>query len=80
MWGCGGGGYLDICNGSNEVVRTKLNKEVDTDVVLLVEENDLGLGLRVSAVTGSSIPVVAAHTTVQSPVQAKLVLKLSFAI
>ena len=32
-------------------------------MVLLVEENDLGLGLRVSAVTGSSIPVVAAHTT-----------------
>ena len=33
------------------------------DVVWLVEENDLGLGLRVSAETGSSIPVVAAHTT-----------------
>ena len=49
-------------NGSNEVVRAIIEKEVDIDVVWLVEENDLGLGLRVSAETGSSIPVVAAHT------------------
>ena len=62
MWGCGGGGYLDIFNGSNEVVRSIIEKEVDIDVVWLVEENDLGLSLRVSAETGSSIPVVAAHT------------------
>ena len=48
---------------SNEVVRAIIEKEVDIDVVWLVEENDLGLGLRVSAETGSSIPVVAAHTT-----------------
>ena len=49
--------------GSNEVVISIIEKEVDIDVVWLVEENDLGLGLRVSAETGSSIPVVAAHTT-----------------
>ena len=49
--------------GSNEDVRAIIEKEVDIDVVWLVEENDLGLGLRVSAETGSSIPVVASHTT-----------------